>query len=107
MSGSGKTSTRPVPLTPQTDAARRFDRSSLIDPPFAGSERDAAFELGGAFSFDAAGTYLDSELGNYISPSNNQNPMGARLPLSPEWSGSASIGYDGEVLGGALQSHLE
>ena len=78
-----------------------------MDPPFAGYERDAAFELGGGFSFDAAGTYLDLELGNYISPSNNQNPTGTRLPLSPDWSGSASIGYDGEVLGGGLRSHLE
>ena len=78
-----------------------------MDPPFAGYERDAASGLWGGFSFDAAGTYLDSGLGNYISPSNNQNRMGARLPLSPEWSGSASIGYDGEVLGGALRSHLE
>ena len=45
VSGSGKTSIRAVPLTPQTDAAQRFVSPSLMDPPFAGYERDAAFGL--------------------------------------------------------------
>jgi iron complex outermembrane receptor protein len=63
--------------------------------------------LGQGFSFALAGTYLDATFDQYISPSNNLDLSGTPLPLSPKWSGSASIGYEGEVLGGALRSHLE
>ena len=72
-----------------------------------GVEIDADFDLGGGFSLDAAGTYLSSEFDSYISPSNNLDLSGTRLPLSPEWSGVAGLTYDGLMFGGDVRARVE
>ncbi|MBU6373281.1 MAG: TonB-dependent receptor, partial [Alphaproteobacteria bacterium] len=72
-----------------------------------GVELNTDLKLGGGFSADLNATYLDATFDRYISPSNNLDLSGTRLPLSPEWSGSAGVSYEGALLGGDVRARVE
>lgn len=72
-----------------------------------GVELNTDVKLGGGFSADLNATYLDATFDRYISPSNNLDLSGTRLPLSPEWSGAAGLTYEGAMLGGDVRARVE
>lgn len=63
--------------------------------------------LSEAVSIDAAVTYLDTELENFVSPSNRRDLAGSPLPLSPEWSGVVGLNVAANALGGSLRARAE
>ena len=73
-----------------------------------GAELTANFRLVPGFTVDLSGTYLNARFGKYISPSNNLNLSGTRLPLSPKFSGTIGATYDGDISGGTrLRARVE
>ncbi len=72
-----------------------------------GVELGMTAKLGEVISLDASGTWLDASFGNYVSPSNDLDLSGTRLPLSPRISGSAGINADFPVAGGGLRARAE
>ncbi len=72
-----------------------------------GVELQTDFRLPAGFSIDLAGTYLDAKFGNYVSPSNDLVLTGTRLPLAPEFSGTAGLAFKGGFLGGELRARGE
>lgn len=72
-----------------------------------GVEFNADLRLGGGFSFDMAGAYLDATFERYISPSNQLDLSGTRLPLSPEFSGTAGLNFDADIGMGSIRARAE
>jgi iron complex outermembrane recepter protein len=72
-----------------------------------GLEVGADARLGGGFSVSFNGSYVDSELKNYVSPSTRRDLSGLPLPLSPKTSGTLALDHDIAVAGGKLRSHIE
>lgn len=72
-----------------------------------GLELNADARLGSGFAIDLGGTYLHTKFGSYISPSNNLDLTGTRLPLSPKFSGTAGLTWDGVLAGGKLKARTE
>ncbi|MFZ4604523.1 MAG: TonB-dependent receptor domain-containing protein, partial [Caulobacterales bacterium] len=72
-----------------------------------GVEVSTDVKLGGGFRFDLAAAYLDATFDTYISPSNNLNLSGTKLPLSPEWSGTAGLTFTSDLAGGDLRARVE
>lgn len=72
-----------------------------------GFEVNTEVDLSDSLRFDLATTYLDATFDNYISPSNNRDLSGTRLPLSPEWSGTMGLAYETPLAGGDLRARLE
>jgi iron complex outermembrane receptor protein len=68
----------------------------------SGLELNADAKLGSGFSVDLGATYLHTEFGSYISPSNKLDLTGTRLPLSPKFSGTAGLNWEGGFAGGKL-----
>jgi len=73
----------------------------------SGLELNADAKLGGGLSIDVGGTYLHSKFGRYISPSNSLDLTGTRLPLSPKFSGTAGLNWEGDLAGGKLKARAE
>ncbi len=59
------------------------------------------------FSADLATTYLDTQLNNFVSPTNRRNLSGRPLPLSPKWSGVLGFNADFPLLGGDTRARIE
>ncbi len=72
-----------------------------------GLEVSADARVGAGFSVGFKGSYVDSELKNYVSPSTKRDLSGMPLPLSPRTSGTLSLDHDAALGGGKLRSHLE
>ncbi len=49
----------------------------------------------------------DTELENFVSPSNRRDLAGTPLPLSPEWSGVLGLNLNTAALGGSLRGRVE
>lgn len=84
-----------------------FAAVSTAGAKINGLELNADAKLGSGFSIDLGGTYLHTKFGNYISPSNNLDLTGTRLPLSAKFSGSAGLNWKGDLAGGKLKARAE
>jgi iron complex outermembrane receptor protein len=84
-----------------------FASVSTAGAKINGLELNADAKLGSGFSIDLGGTYLHTKFGSYISPSNNLDLTGTRLPLSAKFSGSAGLNWKGDLAGGKLKARAE
>jgi iron complex outermembrane receptor protein len=81
--------------------------NNASDASIQGIELGAQAQLGSGFSLGFAGSYIDSELKNYISPSTRRDLSGMPLPLTPQKSGTLSLDHDAALMGGRVRTHVE
>lgn len=91
-----------------TDTGIEIRISNASRASIAGLELSGLFRLTPALTADLAGTYIDSELKDFISPVTRTEITGLAMPLTPEVSYTAGMQYETQFLGqGTLTGRLE
>ncbi len=94
------------------DAMKAKSLALNVDAVSYGGEVDASYKLGRHWELGAGAAYTFSELGHVSTTLAAAHPgmkSGNRLPLVPEWSGRAAIGYRATLselgMGGGVLGH--